>query len=120
MEIESPPSQNRRKRRTRGGVTAYLIYAFIACAVLLPLTGVGLFFYYSTHLPDFQPLKEKNLNAYSIVYSEEDEVVGKFLVENKIPMPYERIMASGGRFLPKRDHNIRMEKLKLLGKLIRL
>jgi penicillin-binding protein 1A len=91
MRKESPPSQNRRKKRTRGGVTAYLIYAFIACAVLLPLTGVALFFYYSTHLPDFKPLKEKNLNAYSIVYSEEDEVVGKFLVENKIPMPYERI-----------------------------
>ncbi len=72
-------------------MTAYLIYAFIACAVLLPLTGAALFFYYSTHLPDFQPLKEKNLNAYSIVYSEEDEVVGKFLMENKIPIPYDRI-----------------------------
>ena len=72
-------------------MTVYLIYAFIACAVLLPLTGVGLFFYYSTHLPDFQPLKEKNLNAYSIVYSEEDEVVGKFLMENRIPIPYDRI-----------------------------
>lgn len=31
------------------------------------------------------------------------------------PKPYERVMASGGRFLPKRDHNIRMEKLKSLG-----
>jgi penicillin-binding protein 1A len=92
--IEQPPSENRRNKRTRRGFTAYLIYAFIACALLLPLTGVALFFYYSTHLPDFKPLKEKNLNAYSIVYSEQDEVVGKFLMENKIPIPYERIPRS--------------------------
>ena len=94
MRKQSPPSENRRRKRTRRGGTAYLIYAFIACALLLPLTGVGLFFYYSTHLPNFQPLKEKNLNAYSIVYSEEDEVVGKFLMENKIPIPYDRIPRS--------------------------
>jgi penicillin-binding protein 1A len=31
------------------------------------------------------------LNAYSIVYSEEDEVAGKFLMDNRIPIPYERI-----------------------------
>jgi penicillin-binding protein 1A len=31
------------------------------------------------------------LNAYSIVYSEEDEVVGKFLMDNRIPIAYERI-----------------------------
>jgi penicillin-binding protein 1A len=36
-------------------------------------------------------LKERNLNAYSIVYSEEDEVVGKFLMDNRIPIPYEKI-----------------------------
>jgi penicillin-binding protein 1A len=94
MIEQPPPSENRRKKRTRRGFTAYLIYAFIACAILLPLTGVALFFYYSTHLPDFKPLKEKNLNAYSIVYSEDDEVVGKFLMENKIPIPYEQIPRS--------------------------
>jgi penicillin-binding protein 1A len=94
MIEQPPPSENRRKKRTRRGFTAYLIYAFIACTILLPLTGVALFFYYSTHLPDFKPLKEKNLNAYSIVYSEDDEVVGKFLMENKIPIPYEQIPRS--------------------------
>ena len=94
MKKQTPPSNNRRKKRTRRGFTAYLIYIFIACAVLLPISGVALFFYYSTHLPDFKPLKEQHLNAYSIVYSEEDEVVGKFLMENKIPIPYEQIPRS--------------------------
>ena len=91
MKKQNPPDKNRRKKRTRRGFTAYLIYTFITCAILLPLSGVALFFYYSTHLPDFKPLKEQQLNAYSIVYSEEDEVVGKFLTENKIPIPYEQI-----------------------------
>src|SRR4030043_736452 len=94
MKKETPPSKNRRRKRTRRGFTAYLLYIFLACAVLLPLSGVALFFYYSTHLPDFKPLKGQNLNAYSIVYSEEDEVVGKFLMENKIPIPYEQIPRS--------------------------
>ena len=94
MKKQTPPSNNRRKKKTRRGFTAYLIYIFIACAVLLPLSGVALFLYYSTHLPDFKPLKGQHLNAYSIVYSEEDEVVGKFLMENKIPIPYEQIPRS--------------------------
>ena len=72
-------------------MTFYVIYAFILSALLLLLCGALLFFYYSHHLPDFTPLKERNLNAYSIVYSEEDEVVGKFLMDNRIPIPYERI-----------------------------
>ncbi len=72
-------------------MTFYVIYAFILSALLLILCGALLFFYYSHRLPDFTPLKERNLNAYSIVYSEEDEVVGKFLVDNRIPIPYERI-----------------------------
>jgi len=72
-------------------LTFYVIYAFILSALLLILCGALLFFYYSHRLPDFTPLKERNLNAYSIVYSEEDEVVGKFLVDNRIPIPYERI-----------------------------
>lgn len=55
------------------------------------LSSASLFFYYSRHLPDYQSLKERNLNASSIAYSEEDEVVGKFLLENRIPIPYERI-----------------------------
>jgi penicillin-binding protein 1A len=51
----------------------------------------GLFFFYSTHLPDFKPLKQESANAYSIVYSYEDEIVAKFLMENRIPLPYEKI-----------------------------
>ena len=72
-------------------MTLYLIYAFIISAVVPVLIGVVLFLYYSNHLPDFKPLKEGNLNAHSIVYSEEDEVVGKFLMDNRIPVPYEKI-----------------------------
>ena len=55
------------------------------------LSGVFLFFYYSYQLPDYKPLKEPNPNAYSIVYSEDDEVAGKFLMDNRIPVPYEKI-----------------------------
>lgn len=69
------------------------MYVFIVCAIP-PLSGVLLFIYYSTHLPNFRPLKDQPLNPYSIVYSEEDEVVGKFLLENRIPVPYEQIPRS--------------------------
>ena len=72
-------------------MTFYVIYAFILSALLLILCGALLFFYYSHRLPDFKPLKERNLNAYSIIYSEEDEAVGKFLMDNRIPIPYEGI-----------------------------
>ena len=83
--------QKRSKRRKKGGLAYYAIYAFILSALLLLLSGALLFFYYSHRLPDFEPLKERNLNAYSVVYSEEDEVVGKFLMDNRIPIPYEGI-----------------------------
>jgi penicillin-binding protein 1A len=83
--------RNRSKKRGRGGLVSYVIYAFILSALLFLISGALLFFYYSHRLPDFTPLKERNLNSYSIVYSEEDEVVGKFLMDNRIPIPYERI-----------------------------
>jgi len=69
----------------------YAIYTFILSGLLLLLSGALLFFYYSHRLPDFTSLKERNPNAYSIVYSEEDEVVGKFLMDNRIPISYEQI-----------------------------
>lgn len=69
----------------------YLIYTFVLSMLLLLLCGGFLFFYYSHQLPDYRPLKDRPFNAYSIVYSEEDEVVGKFLMDNRIPIPYERI-----------------------------
>ncbi|MGZ3606141.1 MAG: hypothetical protein ACXU9P_14460, partial [Thermodesulfobacteriota bacterium] len=69
----------------------YVIYTFILSTLLFLISGALLFFYYSHHLPDFTPLKERRLNAYSIVYSEEDEVVGKFLMDNRIPVSYEQI-----------------------------
>ena len=79
--------------RTRGkkGWVYYLIYTFVLSMLLLLLCGGFLFFYYSHQLPDYRPLKDRPFNAYSIVYSEEDEVVGKFLMDNRIPIPYERI-----------------------------
>ena len=82
---------NRSKNKWKRGLAFYAIYAFILCGLLLLLSGALLFFYYSHRLPDFISLKERNPNAYSIVYSEEDEVVGKFLMDNRIPISYEQI-----------------------------
>jgi penicillin-binding protein 1A len=75
----------------KGGLALYLIYAFLLSLILFLLSAAALFFYYSRNLPDYQPLKERNLNASSIVYSEEDEVIGKFLLENRLPISYDRI-----------------------------
>jgi penicillin-binding protein 1A len=91
MEKNNQQPKGRTKRNRRKGWTLYVIYAFIL-SILIPLLSGGLLFlYYSRHLPDFKPLKEPNPNAYSIVYSEEDEVIGKFLMDNRIPILYERI-----------------------------
>ncbi len=83
--------QSRSKRRKKRGVVFYVIYALLLSVFSFLISGALLFFYFSHRLPDFKPLKERNLNAYSIIYSEEDEVVGKFLMDNRIPIPYERI-----------------------------
>ena len=91
MKEQIRRSNKRRKKRVRSGVALYTAYALIFFVLLVLLMGGGLFFYYSTFLPDYQPLKEERPNAYSIVYSEEDEVVGKFLMSNRIPVPYQRI-----------------------------
>jgi penicillin-binding protein 1A len=84
-------SKKRLNKRGKKGLTLYIIYAFILSTFLFLISGVLLFLYYSYQLPDFKPLKERHLNAFSIVYSEEDEVVGKFLLNNRIPIPYEQI-----------------------------
>ena len=83
-------SKNRKKKKIKKSFTYYVICALILPIVIFLLSGALLFFYYSNFLPDFKPLKDRNINAHSIVYSEEDEVVGKFLLENRIPIPYER------------------------------
>ena len=83
-----PGRPNQRKKRS---FAVCLIYAFILSFILFILCGGALFFYYSRNLPDYRPLKEQELSASTIVYSEEDEVVGKFLLENRIPLPYEQI-----------------------------
>jgi penicillin-binding protein 1A len=80
--------ERRSNRRRRKGWTPYVVYVFIFFLLIPLLSGGLLFLYYSNHLPDFKPLKERNLNTYSIVYSEEDEVIGKFLMDNRIPIPY--------------------------------
>jgi len=91
MENQNHPSETASKNRGTKGLILYVIYAFVLFAVLFMLSGAFLFFYYSHQLPDYQPLKDRHLNAYSIVYSEDDQVVGKFLMENRIPIPYEKI-----------------------------
>jgi len=83
--------RNRSKKREKKGLPFYILYAFFLSLLLFLLCGAVLFFYYSHRLPDFAPLKGRNLNAYSIVYSEEDEVIGKFLMDNRIPIPYGQI-----------------------------
>jgi penicillin-binding protein 1A len=91
MKRRQPSETTRPNPRKKRSLSLYLIYVFIGSFVLFILSSASLFFYYSRHLPDYQSLKERNLNASSIAYSEEDEVVGKFLLENRIPIPYERI-----------------------------
>jgi penicillin-binding protein 1A len=91
MKKKNRESKKQKRKKARRGLTLYIIYAFLLSIFVPLLSGILLFFYYSHHLPDFKPLKERNINAYSIVYSEEDEVVGKFLMDNRIPIPYERI-----------------------------
>ena len=83
--------QNSIQKIGKKGWAFYAVYSFTLAVLLLLLFGGLLFFYYSHRLPDFAPLKERNLNAYSIIYSEEDEVIGKFLMDNRIPISYERI-----------------------------
>ncbi len=90
MNKQQHRPSHRPKQKKKRGFALSLIYAFILSSILFVLSGVALFLYYSKHLPDYQPLKERNLNASTIVYSEEDEVVGKFLLENRIPISYER------------------------------
>ena len=91
MDKKRRRSKHPKKKKGKKGFAYYIILAFITSAFLLLLSGALLFFYFSRQLPDFTSLRERNLNAYSIVYSEEDEIVGKFLLENRIPIPYEKI-----------------------------
>jgi len=79
------------RERGKKGWTFYVIYSLILSGLVLLIFGGLLFFYYSHRLPDFSSLKGGNLNAYSIIYSEEDEVIGKFLMDNRIPISYEQI-----------------------------
>lgn len=81
---------NYRKRSKKRG-KFYIFFCLTLLILMIPTPGIFLFLYYSHQLPDFKSLKERDLNSYSIVYSEDDEVVGKFLLENRIPVPYEKI-----------------------------
>jgi len=80
--------------RPKRGPIFYVILAIVVSLLLLPISGIFLFLYFSSHLPDFQPLKVKHPNAYSIVYSDDDAIVAKFLMENRLPVPYEKIPKS--------------------------
>jgi penicillin-binding protein 1A len=91
MKKQNQGLRNRHEKRKQRGWMLYVICTFSLLIFSLLLSGGLLFLYYSSHLPDFEPLKEHPLNVYSVVYSEQDEVVGKFLMENRIPLPYERI-----------------------------
>ncbi|MGQ9775654.1 MAG: penicillin-binding protein 1A [Thermodesulfobacteriota bacterium] len=81
----------KRKSKKRKKTFLYFLCIPILFVVFLIGCGIFLFLYYSYQLPDFTSLKERKPMAYSIVYSEEDEVVGKFLLNNRIPLTYEQI-----------------------------
>ncbi len=89
--MKKKSSINKRRNGSKRGVIRYFIYSSILTISTLIVIGILLFLYYSTNLPDFKPLKERTYNAHSIIYSEDDEIVGKFLLDNRIPVPYERI-----------------------------
>lgn len=89
--MKKKSSINKRRNRSKRGVIRYFVYSSILTISTLIVIGILLFLYYSTNLPDFKPLKERTYNAHSIIYSEDDEIVGKFLLDNRIPVPYERI-----------------------------
>jgi penicillin-binding protein 1A len=90
MTAENTGTESPKRKRAKRGLAFYVLYTFVFCLLLFLLSGGILFFYYSHQLPDFKPLKEQHNNVYSVVYSEDDEVVGKFLMENRIPIPYEQ------------------------------
>jgi penicillin-binding protein 1A len=82
--------QTHTGKRSKGDSLLCYLPLYPLCLSYFFLADLALF-YYSHYLPDFTSPEGRNLNAYSIVYSEEDEVVGKFLMDNRIPIPYERI-----------------------------
>jgi penicillin-binding protein 1A len=90
-EKHSLPKKRKSAKQRKNSPIRYIIYIFLASVFLFFLSGILLFLYFSTHLPDYAPLRERDLNAYSVVYSEEDEVIGKFLMDNRIPISFERL-----------------------------
>ena len=80
-----------KKKRGQKKIVPYIVWVPLLILVVLLGFGLTLFVYFSSHLPDFTSLKESQPHAYSIVYSEEDEIIGKFLLNNRIPIPYEQI-----------------------------
>ncbi len=77
--------------KMRKKIAFYLFSFFIVSALSPFVAGTLLFLYHSHFLPDFKPLRERHTNGNSIVYSEEGETVAKFLMDNRIPVPYEQI-----------------------------
>lgn len=89
-ERRSAQGIGKRRKKTKG----FTFYAFVI--LLIPTVAVALpvgslFLYFSHNLPDYSSLKERREGSHSIIYSEDDEVIGKFLLENRIPVPFERI-----------------------------
>ncbi|MDP2968677.1 MAG: hypothetical protein Q8P64_05665, partial [Deltaproteobacteria bacterium] len=68
MNKKKGRTKHPRKKRAKKGFAFYIILAFLSSAFLLFLSGALLFLYFSRQLPDYASLKERNLNAYSIVY----------------------------------------------------
>lgn len=90
MWKQNIPSRFRPKNK-RKQFTFYLLSTLILSTLSFLVAATSVFLYYFFSHPDFTSLSECHLNAYSTVYSEENEVISKLLLENRIPIPYERI-----------------------------
>ena len=84
-------SERRGRSKKKRGFPFYIILVFVLSGVLFLLSIGSLFLYFSYNLPDYAPLKERRETSHSIIYAEDDDVIGKFLMENRIPVPFERI-----------------------------
>lgn len=55
------------------------------------MVGAYFFLHYLRALPDFGPLKAHQVHVHSTVYSDNDELIAEFLMDNRIPVAYENI-----------------------------
>ncbi len=86
-------SEKIKRRRGLGWIIGLWIVAIIPIFVLLTmlwLTNSGAF----GRLPTFEELEDPKSNFASMIYSEEDEILGSFYIENRSHMQYDELFPS--------------------------